>query len=233
MNLNNLVHTNILSSPYFRELGNIDGYLEAIDEIYLHVKYLDPFATGSVPSSAFCLLFRLWELRLSCKQVYTLLDHKDSPYIRAIGFLYLRYVCKPEQLWEWFEPYLEDDEEFTLTKGPRAPVVTIGKFCMLLLEEQKFLGTMLPRIPVPIAKEIEKSLSEYRVSIQGESSRRSPTPERFSRHRSTRSPERSRYNSRSYRDDYYESSRDERRRSRSRSRSRSRYGSEAYRYSRY
>lgn len=39
---------------------------------------------------------------------------------------------------------------------------------MMLLEEQKFLGTILPRIPVPIAKEIEKSLVEFRLSSHKE-----------------------------------------------------------------
>lgn len=31
----------------------------------------------------------------------------------------------------------------------------------MLLTEQKFLGTMLPRIPVPIARDLEKKLKEY------------------------------------------------------------------------
>lgn len=31
----------------------------------------------------------------------------------------------------------------------------------MLLTEQKFLGTMLPRIPVPIARDLEQKLKEY------------------------------------------------------------------------
>jgi len=31
----------------------------------------------------------------------------------------------------------------------------------MLLTEQKYQGTMLPRIPVPIAREINKKLEEY------------------------------------------------------------------------
>lgn len=27
-----------------------------------------------------------------------------------VGFLYLRYVADPKQLWSWFEDYLQDDE---------------------------------------------------------------------------------------------------------------------------
>ncbi len=50
-------------------------------------------------------------MKLSVKQLVGLLSHKDSPYIRGIGFLYLRLVCDPAQLWDWFEPYLDDLEE--------------------------------------------------------------------------------------------------------------------------
>lgn len=43
---------------------------------------------------------------------------QDSPYIRAVGFLYLRYTCDPEKLWGWYEPYLDDKEEFNAAANP-------------------------------------------------------------------------------------------------------------------
>ena len=43
-----------------------------------------------------------------------LLNHTDSPYIRGIGFLYLRYAADPKSLWGWFEHYLEDTEPLTI-----------------------------------------------------------------------------------------------------------------------
>ena len=52
------------------------------------------------------------------KQVTGLLTHGDSPYIRAIGFLYLRFVLDPKEIWEWFCPYLDDPEEFTPSSFP-------------------------------------------------------------------------------------------------------------------
>ncbi|GFH15852.1 uncharacterized protein HaLaN_12160, partial [Haematococcus lacustris] len=36
------------------------------------------------PSTAFCLLYRLFSLGLSVGEVRQLVDHKDSPYIRAV-----------------------------------------------------------------------------------------------------------------------------------------------------
>lgn len=31
-------------------------------------------------------------------------------YFFQIGFLYLRYVADPKTLWNWFEPYVKDEE---------------------------------------------------------------------------------------------------------------------------
>jgi hypothetical protein len=39
-----------------------------------------------------------------------MIDHKDSPYIRALGFLYLRYCCNPRDLWSWFSKYMRDTD---------------------------------------------------------------------------------------------------------------------------
>ena len=32
--------------------------------------------------------------------------------VRGIGFLFLRYVADPEKLWEWYEPYVDDPQQF-------------------------------------------------------------------------------------------------------------------------
>lgn len=40
---------------------------------------------GGIVSTAFCLLYKLYTLRLTRKQVNGLLQHTDSPYIRALG----------------------------------------------------------------------------------------------------------------------------------------------------
>ena len=45
---------------------------------------------GGIVSSCYCLLFKLFTLKLTRKQLKGLLDHCDSPYIRGIGFMYIR-----------------------------------------------------------------------------------------------------------------------------------------------
>ncbi|RKP38641.1 PRP38 family-domain-containing protein [Dimargaris cristalligena] len=115
MNLNNIVYQNIQSSPYFKSLYEFKTYHEIIDEVYNR----DPFLKGTTASSAFCLLYKLWTLRLTVKQINGLLNHPDSPYIRGLGLLYLRYVCKPVKLWDWFEPFLDDREEIFPISAPK------------------------------------------------------------------------------------------------------------------
>ena len=86
-------------------------YHEVIDEIYYKVKHLEPWEKGSrktsgqtgmcggvrgvgaggIVSSAYCLLYKLFTLKLTRKQVMGLVNHADSPYIRGLGFMYIRY----------------------------------------------------------------------------------------------------------------------------------------------
>jgi len=184
MNINNLVVTNILSSPYFKnELFKIKTFHEVIDEIYYKVDHLEPWekgsrkirgqvgmcggvrgvGTGGIVSSTFCLLFKLFTLKLTQKQVYALINHTDSPYIRALGFMFIRYCQHPNTYWEWFEPYLEDDEEVDPKAGGGC-TMTLGQMVRSFLLKPDWYGTLFPRIPVPIFKEIEAGLKELNLN---------------------------------------------------------------------
>ncbi|RVW47613.1 Pre-mRNA splicing factor SR-like 1 [Vitis vinifera] len=76
---------NILSSDYFKELYRLKTYHEVIDEIYNQVDHVEPWMTGNCrgPSTAFCLLYKFFTMKLTVKQMHGLLKHPDSPYIRA------------------------------------------------------------------------------------------------------------------------------------------------------
>ena len=47
---------------------------------------------GGIVSTAFSCLYKLFTLRLTRKQVTGLMNHSDSPYLRGLGFMYLRWV---------------------------------------------------------------------------------------------------------------------------------------------
>ncbi|TDH73741.1 hypothetical protein CCR75_003647 [Bremia lactucae] len=158
-NLNTLLHQNILQSAYFHELYKFRTYHEVVDEIYYRVDHAEPWSPGTarIPSSCFCLLHKFFLMRLTRKQMLGLLRHKDSTYIRVVGFLYLRYTCEPEDLWTWFEPYLEDPEEFNASANPSVKT-TIGEWLIRLLEENNYFSTILPRIPKKIEDGIKVKL---------------------------------------------------------------------------
>lgn len=111
-------------------LYELKTYHEVVDEIYYKVTHLEPWEKGSrrtsgqtgmcggvrgvgaggIVSTAYCLLYKLFTLKLTRKQLNGLITHCDSPYIRALGFMYIRYTLPPTNLLDWYEPYLDDEE---------------------------------------------------------------------------------------------------------------------------
>lgn len=85
-----------------------------------------------------------------------MLDHVDSPYIRCVGFLYLRYAADPSTLWSWFEPYLYDSEQVQICQGKAE--TTVGLYVQMLLNDLDYYGTRLPRPPVTIERQFKVKL---------------------------------------------------------------------------
>ncbi|XP_029649071.1 pre-mRNA-splicing factor 38B isoform X1 [Octopus sinensis] len=185
MNLNTLILTNIQSSPYFKvNLYELKTYHEVIDEIYYKVSHLEPWEKGSrktagqtgmcggvrgvgaggIVSSAFCLLYKLFTLRLTKKQVNGLISHQDSPYIRALGFMYIRFTQPPQELWDWFEPYLDDEEEIDVKAGG-GHSMTIGEMLRHWLTKLEWYSTLFPRIPVPTQKDLDEKMKARAFSM--------------------------------------------------------------------
>ncbi|PAN25869.1 hypothetical protein PAHAL_4G330300 [Panicum hallii] len=158
-----VLSVNILSSDYFKELYKFKTYHEVVDEIYHQVDHVEPWMTGNCrgPSSAFCLLYKFFTMKLTVKQMHGLLKHPDSPYIRAIGFLYLRYVAEPKTLWTWYEPYIKDDEEFS--PGSNGKMTTMGVYVRDLLLGQYYFDSLLPRVPLPILRQVTGHLEKLKL----------------------------------------------------------------------
>lgn len=89
-----------------------------------------------------------------------MLDHVDSPYIRCIGFLYLRYATDPSIIYKWFQPYLYDEESIKIRASMSCKEITVGAFVRDLLTDLDYYGTRLPRLPVGIEREIKMKLLE-------------------------------------------------------------------------
>ncbi|KAF9416412.1 PRP38 pre-mRNA processing factor 38 domain-containing protein B [Podila epigama] len=212
MNLNSVIFQNIIDSPYLRTLGDMTTF----QEIVVEAQRNEPFLKGTTPSTAWVLMYKFWTLPLTVRQLENLIDHPHSVYLRGIGFLYLRYVCKYDQLWDWLGPYLEDDQEITLQAGVKPVYSTIGKMCYMLLNDQKFLGQILPRIPVLVMRDLEKKLEPYADVGRSRAGQRDHFKKEKHDNRDRDRGGRGRDDR--DRDDYYRSSRGGRDRSRSRDR---------------
>eukprot|EP00918_Siedleckia_nematoides_P088570 GHVU01194749.1.p1 GENE.GHVU01194749.1~~GHVU01194749.1.p1 ORF type:complete len:408 (-),score=72.36 GHVU01194749.1:76-1299(-) len=149
--LNTMLAQNILNSDYYKSLYRLTTFENVVDEIWTYAKHAEPnvAANNRAPSTLFCCLFKLFIMRLTETQVQTLLEHTDSPYIRCVGFLYLRYGAPPEKLWSWFEPWFLDDEQFASGADGKI-TTTVGEYAQNLISEDKYFNTVLPRIPLKI-----------------------------------------------------------------------------------
>jgi pre-mRNA-splicing factor 38B len=183
MNMNNMLLTNIRVSDYFKLLSEKKTFEDVVDEIYYNVKTACPWVPGTHnmnktngmcgavrgvsaagrPTSCFTLVFKCFTMKLSATQINTLINHPDSPYIRIVGFLYLRYCCKPEKLWGWYEQYMDDEEEFYMQgeKYGEGDKVKFGPWLRLLLTEMDYHETRLPRIAIPIQNQISAHLEQW------------------------------------------------------------------------
>ena len=90
-------------------------------------------------------------------QIAHLLNHGDSPHIRAIGFLYLRYVCPHKKLITHLEPCFADDELGRSPRGSREGETTVGAFVRDLVLDQHYFETIFPRIPEVAPKELVRA----------------------------------------------------------------------------
>ncbi|NXH40306.1 PR38B factor, partial [Dicaeum eximium] len=208
MNLNPMILTNILSSPYFKvQLYELKTYHEVVDEIYFKVTHVEPWekgsrktagqtgmcggvrgvGTGGIVSTAFCLLYKLFTLKLTRKQVMGLITHTDSPYIRALGFMYIRYTQPPTDLWDWFESFLDDEEDLDVKAGGGC-VMTIGEMLRSFLTKLEWFSTLFPRIPVPVQKAIDQQIKSRPRKIKKDGKEGMEEIDRHAERRRSRSP---------------------------------------------
>eukprot|EP01029_Cantina_marsupialis_P004528 TRINITY_DN146098_c0_g2_i1.p1 TRINITY_DN146098_c0_g2~~TRINITY_DN146098_c0_g2_i1.p1 ORF type:complete len:573 (+),score=128.73 TRINITY_DN146098_c0_g2_i1:158-1876(+) len=154
-NINALLLENIKSSRYFQTLLEFNTVEDLFQEITDRVKSVEPLATGASrdPSTAFCILYRLFCIRLSYKDMNAMLKYKHSPYVPALGLIYLRYVVEPKSIWEWIEPLVSSSIKFC-AYGP-GESVTLGEFARELFSGNNYHGTITPRIPMAVARDLK------------------------------------------------------------------------------
>lgn len=132
-------------------------------------------SAGGIVSTAYCILYKLFTLKLTRKQLTGMLNHVDSPYIRGLGFLYIRYCQPPSDFNEWFEPYFDDDEEIDLKAGGGYQT-TVGEMCKMMVSKLDWFGTLFPRIPVNLQKMFMEKFKKQRMERQEEMNQEMAAP---------------------------------------------------------
>jgi pre-mRNA-splicing factor 38B len=103
-NIENVLTQNIINSDYFRrQCVDLKTWEELVDEIFDNVTDVEPWMSGNArgPSSAFCLLYRMGQIKPTVEQVNETIRCKDSPYIRAVSSTLAREQCAPgSRAWE-------------------------------------------------------------------------------------------------------------------------------------
>lgn len=160
-NFNAMLRDQILKSTYFKSLMKHDTFEGIVDQLYQFADTAEVYGAGTttVPSTLFCCLFRFFTIGVAYDELHQLLNNKDSPYIRCCGFLYIRFGCAPEKLFDHLGEYCLDDEEFEPSKSNPSFRVTIGEYVEALLMDEQYYKTALPRIPLATKKRIEEKVA--------------------------------------------------------------------------
>lgn len=156
-----LVQTHILDSHYYQSILGLQSFEQLIEEANQYAKSVEPYMPDStvMPTPFICLVHRLFTLSLDGNQMFHLLDHTESPYIRCLGFVYLRFGLHIDRLWGWLGEYVLDDEEFQPTQGVGQEKTTIGEFVEELLSKEKYYGALLPRVTGAVKRQLEEKLA--------------------------------------------------------------------------
>ncbi|BFU23471.1 hypothetical protein EHI8A_146470 [Entamoeba histolytica HM-1:IMSS-B] len=232
MNIDSILFTNITHSDYmFKTLGSIHSISDLIDIIINDVHYISPYIqkSSSSPSTAFCVLLRLFQLNPTPDDIRMMSTHSNK-YVRCIAALIIRYSIQFNLLLSYLKPFVDDRAVVNISlHGEKTKQIK----CLVkdLILEPKFEGCILPRIPQvyykplleffkgtsqPNSHELDedsltsfsdlKKFVQYSDHHQREHSRPPTSNLRYSRSCRQRSSyrERSRSDSRERRKNYYE-----------------------------
>mmetsp|Transcript_107828 Transcript_107828/g.347948 ORF Transcript_107828/g.347948 Transcript_107828/m.347948 type:complete len:304 (+) Transcript_107828:60-971(+) len=86
------------------------------------------------------------------------MNNQESPFIRCCGFLYARMGLPHDQILRYLGEYLMDDEEFKPSPDSDQKN-TIGEYVEMLLSQDKYYSTVLPRLPMATKRHVEERLA--------------------------------------------------------------------------
>jgi pre-mRNA-splicing factor 38B len=151
----------ISNSSYFKRLLDMKAVAELVHMIVQDVDTIDVYNPGSKisPSCFMCHVYRLSVLSNIDNELDLVIDNRKSAVVRAVGFVFLRFVTPPLELWDIFEEYLLDDMELTYNQDGREINTTVGEFVETLMTQDKYFDSPLPRLPVKVKQLVEEKVA--------------------------------------------------------------------------
>lgn len=83
-------------------------------------------------------------------------------YARGIGILYLRIVVDVKAIFDWIEPFLGDETEFSAAAESKR-TTTFGEFVTQLFNEVLYCGQAIRRIPRNLTQQMEMKTCEREI----------------------------------------------------------------------
>lgn len=161
-NCSPMLKEQVLKSSYYKSLINITNLEDLAQEIQQYAAdTMDVYRNPMEPSCFMCCVYRLFTLVHTEEELRrTIMDNPGSTLVRCVGFLFIRYVVPPEQLWEKLEEFVLDDAQLVIkTEGGREAMTTIGEYIESLLLKEKYYNTPLPRVPAAVRRKLEERLA--------------------------------------------------------------------------
>merc|ERR1719454_650097 len=139
----------------------METFEKVVDELYGYADGVEPYAQHSTqtPSCLFVCVYRLFTMGLEGRHLRQLLESTDNIYVRCAGVLLVRYGLAPDLMWSWLGEYVLDEEEFPLGKEYEWGS-TFGEFVELLMNQDYYYNTVMPRMPVSTKRKLEERLAQ-------------------------------------------------------------------------
>lgn len=165
-----LVQSHILGSAHYKESLTLETFDQIVGEMREYGDSVEPYLPNSqtTPSALFCCLFRLVTFGIDATQLLHLIELDDSPRIRAVAILYIRFGLPPDQLWAWLGDYVLDNQELVISTSSQAKT-TIGEFIERLLLEDMYYSIIMPRLPMSVKRQLQNKIapvSQYRLRAE-------------------------------------------------------------------
>jgi len=160
-NLNEVLVKNIHECSWFKATAlSLNTLDEIFEEIKKEVQFLEPVTRNKTPSHAFCLLYRLMQLKLSEESLNRLLNH-GNPFIKGIGYLYVRFLVPSKKLWMWYRSEFHKKDLIQVSNGGHRD--TVYSLLAKLLVEKNFYGQPLPKIPIPVHRKYRMKILDMKL----------------------------------------------------------------------